>query len=227
MKKLFGVILLLALIAGAGVWYFVSFHLDNMIRQQIETAATRSLGTQVSVGKVETDLKNGTLTISGITVANPTGFRNPNAFTLGGIQAAVDYGTREIRRVVVERPEIVIEEIDGETNVAVLLANAEQDPEPTAAEEPGEPISLVIHHFRMNSSRAAFESASLERYSDLEIDAIEFLDIRGTPQEVAGQLARGILEEVATAAAIELLKATAAEKFEEATEKLQDLFKRD
>lgn len=227
MKKLLVVVLLLVVIAGAGAWYFVTFHLDNMIRQQIVQVAERSLKTRVHVGSVRTDLRKGTLTIEDITVANPPGFRNPNALALRGIEATVDYETREILRLVIENPEITIEERDDELNVAMLLSAAETEtaPEPETGGSP--PPQLVIHHFRMNSSRAAFESASLEHYSDVRVDAVELRDIRGTPQEVGEQILRGVLDEVVTAAAVELLTAKASEKIDEAAKKLEEFFKRD
>jgi hypothetical protein len=215
MKKLIGVLLLLLLIAGGAVWYFLAFRLDGAIRQQIEQVAEQSLGTDVRVGAVRTDLKTGSLTISDIEVANPPGYRNPNAFTLRGIEAAVDYGTFEVRRVIIEDPAIVIEEIDGETNIAELLAAAEQDVEAPPEEVAAGPPTIVIHHFRMNSSRAALESASLELFSDLRVDTIELRDIRGTPREVGQAIAREVLEETAKAAAIELMKAKAAQKLEQ------------
>ena len=220
MKKLIGILLLLLLVAGGVVWYFLAFRLDGLIREQIELVAERSLGTDVRVGSVVTDLKTGSLTISDIEVANPPGFRNPNALTLRGIEAAVDYGTREVRRVVIENPEIVIEEIDGETNIALLLQTAEQDVELPPADGSAEPPTIVIHHFRMNSSRAALESSSMELYSDLRVDTIELREIRGTPQEVGQAIAREVLEETAKSAAIELMKAKAAQK-------LDQLFNRD
>ena len=77
------------------------------------------------------------------------------------------------------------------------------------------PPTIVIHHFRMNSSRAALESASLELFSDLRVDTIELRDIRGTPREVGQAIAREVLEETAKAAAIELMKAKAAQKLEQ------------
>jgi len=116
MKKVMLALLFLLLIAGLGVWYFVSFRMDSMIEQRIETIGSSSFGTRVSVGTVTTDIRGGSLEISNITVANPPGFRNPTAFSLNNIEAAVDYATLDIRRVVIDRPEIVIEELGGETN---------------------------------------------------------------------------------------------------------------
>lgn len=220
MKKLLGVLLVLLLVIGGAAWYFTSFKLDGMIQGAIEQAGRDTLGTSVSVGNVHTDLKNGALTISNITVANPPGYKNQTAFTLNNIEAAIDYGTRDIKRVIIDKPEIVVEELNGNTNISQLLANLESAPaEPTPAAD-AEPPVITIHHFRMNESRASFESASMDRYSDIKVDAVELKNLKGTPDELAEVIGREVLDEVISAAAVELLKAKASEK-------LDDIFGRD
>jgi hypothetical protein len=221
MKKLLVAILVILLIAGAILWYFLSFRLDAVIKEQIELAGSRSLGTPVTVGSVTTDLRNGSLAIASIRVANPPGFENEFAISLNGIEAALDYGNFDVKRVIIDKPEIVIEERDGETNFSMMLAQVEQapaEPEPGADGETAPEI--VIHHFRMNESRASFESKSMDRYTDLEVDEIELRNLRGTPVEVSRAIAEEILSEVVSEAAKELLKAKAAEK-------IDDLFGRD
>ena len=218
MKKAITILLVLLLVAG-GTWYFVSFRMDSMIASNIETRASASLGTQVTVGTVSTDIKGGKLTISNITIANPPGFKNKNAFSLNGIEAAVDYSSYEFKHVVIDKPDIVIEEMGGETNFSRMLAGIEKqgsEPEPgsdPAADGKEEPI-IVIHHFRMNESRGSFESESLDKYSNLKIDAIELSNIKGTPTEVSKVITRKIVNEIAKEAAIELLKAKASEKID-------------
>lgn len=215
MKKVVITVLALLLLAGIAVWYFTSFRLDGMIKQQLEQVGSRTLGTSVSVGSLTTDLKNGSLTISGITIANPPGYKNDNALTLHGIEAALDYETLDIRRIIIEKPEIVIEEKNGESNFTELLAGMESNPEPEPVEEGTEPQVLVIHHFRMNESRAGFESESLDHYSDLKVKAIEVKNVKGTPAEVTQVIANEVIKEVASAAAIEILKAKASEKIDD------------
>jgi len=234
MKKALSILLVLLLVVGGGVWYFVTFRMDSMIESRIETLASTSLGTQVSVGEVKTDIKGGSLTISNVTIANPSGFRNENAFTLNGIEAAIDYANRDIKRVVIDRPEFVIEEIGGETNFSRIMAaleNQESGSNPEAETEPAangkEETVIVVRHFRMNESRAAFESESMDRYTDLKVDAIELSNIKGTPTEVANIIATEIIQEITREAATELLKAQARKQYEKAekkvTEKLKDL----
>lgn len=236
MNKALTVLLVLLLVVGGGVWYFVTYQLDSMIESRIETRASVSLGTQVSVGKVKTDIKGGSLTISNITVANPEGFKNKNAFSLNGIEAAVDYANLDIKRVVIERPEIVIEEMGGETNFSRFMAQLEKqqsqpdsetdsDPDSTPTAEGSEEPIIVVRHFRMNESRASFESESLDRYSDLEVDAVELNNLRGTPSEVGKIIATEIIEEITREAATELLKAQARKHYEKAEKKVSDKLK--
>jgi hypothetical protein len=229
MKKVFAVLFVFLLLAAGVTWYFVTFRMDAMIQERIEMAGTSSLGAQVKVGHVKTNIKDGSLTISSVTVANPPGFKNPNAFSLNGIEAAVDYSNLEIRRVVIDNPEIVIEELGGETNFSKMMDALERSGAASGGPETGseEPV-IVIHHFRMNESRAAFESESLDSYANIEVDAVELNDLRGTPTELSNTIARAILKEVSQEAATQMLKAQAKKHLGDAevkvSEKLKDLF---
>lgn len=71
MKKALTVLIVLLLLVGGAAWYFVTYRMDAMIEKQIETGGLISFGTRVSVGDVSTSIKDGTLTISEVTVANP------------------------------------------------------------------------------------------------------------------------------------------------------------
>jgi hypothetical protein len=231
MKKALGILLVLALVVGGVAWYFVSFKMDSMIEKTIEAHASASLGTMVTVGGVKSDIKGGSLSISNITIANPPGFKNKNAFSLNDIEAAIDYANFDIKRIVINNPEIVVEELGGKTNFDQIMAalnesssSSESEPEPASEEAKGakeEPI-YVIHHFRMNESRASFESESLDRYSDLKVDAIELSNIKGTRTEVGKIIASKIVSEITKEAATELLKAKASEKISDIFGKKKD-----
>ena len=227
MKKVLLVLLVLAAVVGGAVWYFTTYKMDAMIEQQVEKAGAASFGTPVSVGKVETNIKDGSLRISDITVANPSGFNNKNAFTLSGIEAAVDYSTWDIKRVFIEKPQIVIEEKDGSTNFNVMLDRLNQGekvPVETTPEGVEEPV-ITIHHFRMNESTAAFESKSMDRYSDLSIDEVEMTNLTGTPSELATIIATEVLNEVTKEAATEMLKAQARKKYDDVEQSVSDKLK--
>ena len=226
MKKALTLLVGLVVVVGGAAWYFVAFKMDATIEKTIEKHASASLGTLVSVGDVKSDIKAGSLSISNITIANPPGYKNKNAFSLNDIEAAVDYANFDIKRIVINNPEIVIEEMGGKTNFDQILAavnqagssseaEADADAEPGQAAEAEEEQIYVIRSFRMNESRASFESESLDRYSNLEVDAIEIRDIKGTRSEVSKIIASEVISEITKEAATEMLKAKASEKISE------------
>jgi len=229
MKKFLTFLLLVIVVVGGVAWYFTTYRMDSIIEHKVEQAGAAALGLPVSMGSVKTNIRDGSLQITDIVVPNPSGFRNKTAFTLKGIEAAVDYSTWDIKRVYINEPDIVIEEKDGKTNFDVMLERLNQGEEvPVDANGNGPEPVITIHHFRMNESRAAFESESLDRYSDVEIDAVELKNLKGTPSEVASIIASQVLKEITKEAATEMLKAQASKKYDEveksAKDKLNDLF---
>jgi hypothetical protein len=222
MKKVFLTLGLIVLVAVAAAWYFIAFQLDSVVETQIERAATLSLGSRVEVGGVRTNLRDGTLSIAEISVANPPGFENPYAIRLNSVEAAVDYSGMEIKRLVVEKPEFLVEEIGGKTNISEMLAALEAGKPAGGADAGGtgdgsaqkvEPV-ITIRHFRVDETRAAFESRSLDRYTDIKVDAIEMTDLKGTPTELAQQIGRKVLGELSSEAATEVLKAQAKKQLD-------------
>ncbi len=219
MRKLFLTLGLIMLVAIAAALYFISYRLDGVVETRIERAATMALGTRVEVGGVQTNLRDGTLKIAEISVANPPGFENAYAVRFHQVHAAVDYSAREIRHVVIENPEFIIEEAGGTTNFEQILQALQggRGNQPGQATADGANSSGVqgteqvisIKHFRISETRAVFESRSLDRYSNIEMDAIEMNNLRGTPAELADQIAREVVAELSSAAATEVLKAQA------------------
>jgi len=219
MRKLFLTLGAIVLVAVAGAVYFITYRLDSAVERQIEKAASMTLGTAVEVAGVQTSLRDGTLKIAEISVANPPGFENPIAVRLYELEAAVDYSGREITHVVIENPEFIIEERDGSSNFEHMLqsleagnANRPGTASDGGAAGSGAPVSepvISIKHFRINETRAVFESSSLDRYTDIEVDAIEMHNLRGTPSELAEQIAHEVVGELSSEAATEILKAQA------------------
>ena len=235
MKKLLLTLGAIVLVAIAGALYFINYRLDGVVETQIEKAASMALGTAVEVGGVQTNLRDGTLKISEISVANPPGFDNQFAVRLHDVGATVDYSSREIKQVVIENPEFIIEERDGSTNFEQILQALEAGNEtrPGTATDGGannsamqgsEPV-ISIKHFRINETRAVFESRSLDRYTDVEVDAIEMHNLRGTPAQLADQIAREVIGEISSEAATEVLKAQAKKQLKGVEGKAGDILR--
>jgi hypothetical protein len=89
----------------------------------------------------------------------------------------------------------------------------------------------VIRHFRIDQTRAVFESHSFDRFTDVEVDAIEMHNLRGTPTQLAEQITREVVGELSSEANSALLKAEARKKLgdveEKVSSKLRDLLGED
>ncbi len=227
MRKVFFTLGAIMLVAVAAAVYFVMFRLDGVVETRIEKVASMAFGSRVEVGGVRTNLRDGTLTVEQISVANPPGFENPYAVRLNAVEAAVDYDGLEVKRVVIANPEFYVEEHDGKTNFDQMLQALDAatgdpaDSGPGDAATKAEPV-IVIRHLRVDETRAAFESHTFDRYTDMHIDAIEMNNLRGTPSQLAGEIARKVVGELNSEASSELLKARAQKKVDDIQQKVND-----
>lgn len=123
--------------------------------------------------------------------------------------------------MVIDNPDIVVEEVGGRTNFDAMLAALEAQPNRPAGQGTKEPV-IVVRRFRMNESRATLDSESLGRETGLELDAVELNDLRGTPSEIARVIGAEILREVTRKTAGEMVKAEARKKLEDVEQKATD-----
>ncbi len=210
MRKLFMTLGLIMLVGAGVAWYFVTVRMDSMIESRLERVATTSLGNHVEVGGVETDMRKGTLNVREISIANPPGYKNPYAMRFSEVEASVDYDNLELKRVLIENPEFLIEELGGTTNFQQMLDALEAGESVVPPADPAKPEQeIVIRHFRIEGARAGFESSSLDRYTELPVDTIEMNDLQGTPTELANLIAKEVLRELSSEASIALMEAQA------------------
>lgn len=157
-KKLFFGILVLALIAGAALYFFGAKLLNNGIKQGVETVGPRVTQTPVSLGSVNISPFTGKGTLTSLNVGNPAGFKSENIFALGQIDVKVDTSTLFSDKIVIDqiiilRPEVSYEKTLTNSNLKQLLANIEtftgprqtSEPAPSAeAEDAGAKKQVVI-----------------------------------------------------------------------------------
>jgi hypothetical protein len=204
------------------------FHrLGGMMESEIQRAASEAFGAPVTVDDVQLDLINGVVRIKGLTIGNPPGVSGENALVFGSIEAAFDFESKEVSRVVFDRARIHIEEIDGETNVQRLKQSLESNISRETGAPSGSGEELVIRRFLMKSTTAVLESATLERISEVEIDEIEMHDLRGTPEQLAEVIAIRLLDEITQEAGQAMLRGQARQQLEDVEgkvgEKLREL----
>jgi len=222
MRKVLFTLVSIMLVAAAAAIYIITFRLDSIVETRIEKAASMAFGSRVEVGGVKTDLRAGTLTVEQISVANPPGFESPYAARLNAVQATVDYKGLEIKSVEIENPEFYIEEKGGKTNFEQMMRALDSEPAQAPDETPAKEPEIVIRHLRIDETRAAFESHTFDQYTDLQVDAIEMNNLRGTPTQLAEQIARELVGQLSSEAAAALVKAKGRKQLDKVQKKVDD-----
>jgi len=115
------VVLVIAVIAVA--WVFV----DSIAKAAIEKGGTAALGVATTVQSVSVSLLGGTVDLSGLLVANPTGFETPHLMESRAINIGVRPGsllsdTIEVNQFVIDGLDMYLEQQPGnKTNVGVVM----------------------------------------------------------------------------------------------------------
>ena len=152
MKKGLAVFGLLALLIAGGAWYLLS-GAGDFIRAQIEEQGSQYLGSAVTVANVDLALTDGRMTISDLSVKNPSGFSTENAFSVNAITLDLGEVISEpyvIQTVSINAPEILYEvDASGKGNLLALKDNVEanlpktqDEPAPESTDGPN-PLVIV------------------------------------------------------------------------------------
>lgn len=230
MKKLLIIIAVIIAILAIGATIFLG-KLDGLIADAIRTEGTNAIGTQVNVDNVVTDLRAGSAQINGLTIANPPGYQELNALSLGSFSTKVNYSEQLVDEIIIDKPTINAELIGTKSNFETLLENMPESTD-TETEEPteeSEDIVLTIKKLALTQAQVNLTSDKVGKHSFTMKDLI-ITDLVGTPEQIAqqvtDQLVAFITDEVKVVAGTLLaatLKAKASEEVsEKVTEALQD-----
>ncbi len=106
--------LAIVVIGGAGYWFLTSGTINELVKEQIQVQGGKATGQSVKVASVDINLLEGLGSISGLTVANPSGYKQANVFSLGTIALGIDVAslTEEpyiIDTLLISNPEVFVE----------------------------------------------------------------------------------------------------------------------
>lgn len=160
-KAIIGVVLLLVVAIGGGAFFLLS-NLDSLVKKAIEEVGTKVAGVKVSVSSVKISLSEGKGTISGLSVANPSGFKTPTAFTLGAVTVGIDTSTVTknpvvIKEISVAAPQVTYELGDGGSNFDAIQKNVQAFTGGSGKSEPaakgGEETKLIIDLLQLTDGK--------------------------------------------------------------------------
>ena len=233
-KVLIGLVVLIAIIAiGASI---LLSNLDGYIKDTIEAEGTAALGSQVSVGSVETDLANGKATIKGLSIANMPGYQAINAMQIDTLQADVDYQNRLVEEILIQQPIINAELKGSRSNFQDLVDNmpaaeeevADDDAtnEEAAGDGESEATEISIKSFKLNQATVNVTSDKLGQMSFV-MDDLEISNLIGTPEvistEITRRLTNHISQQVQKFAADKIKSEVKAEVRAKANEKMNEV----
>ena len=164
LKIALGVLAAVVVLLIVGVAVFFT-RLDSIVKQTVEREGTAQLDLATTLADADVSVLGGTLTLDGLTVANPPGYAAPNLFELGQVNVGVGYRDLtgdpvRIDSVDINSPSLVIERSGGEgglveqlrSNLQDLLDRLDQGDTTTAE---GEATKLLIDRLTVTGARVA------------------------------------------------------------------------
>lgn len=240
-KILGGLVAAVVLVVGLVIFLGLQ-NLNQIVKTAVETVGPDVIGTEVRLAEVNIEITEGRGELSGLTIANPKGFSNNNAFELGTIALQIDPASLTNDVIVIDEILIsganLLAEQKGMTgtNLQALMDNMQSgasakpeasEKETTASESSkGESVKLAVKKFTFSDSNLEVVT---EEWGDrtIKLPSISVANIGSekqglTPEQLAQAMIQPILKAAEKSVKKDLEK-LAKEKLEEkAREKLKD-----
>jgi hypothetical protein len=202
-RLVFGALALAVVLAAGGIAYLWS-SLDGIVERRIERDGTRMLGSEVSVGRVDLDLRRGTGRIHDLRVANPDGFEGDEAFAFERIELTMQPGSVRERPIRIEDVEIddatIWLEIDaqGRSNLDRLVRNTRAPKPPEPEDGPaGEPTRIAIARLDFLGGTLVLDPPGAGEPERLELLAFDKSQVGGARGATGGEIAKLLTQTLA------------------------------
>lgn len=235
-----GVVLVLVIL---GVTWFLG-SLDGIVKKQIEVVGTELTGTKVSVGGVSIKLADGNGRITGLTVANPKGYKTGDAFSMKLLQLGIDLQSLGkspliLNELVIDSPLVTMEmnEKGGSNlkeisdNVSSNTSAADKESSKAQQETGGEPLRILIRKLVIKDVGYAVHSQikKLENANGT-LPTITLANVGGnkggTPGEIGKIVFRSLTERVIKQTAEAGIKSVIENKVKDSVGGLGDALKK-
>jgi len=165
MKKILIGISAIVVVVVLAVVFFLG-NIDKIVKGALEGVGSELLGVPVKVASVKIELKSGSGQITGLTIANPTGYSAPNAFQMDMIRLGLNLGSLGKQPIVVDELKVVNPVVqlevkeDGSSNLKTLQDNIDKNrvkadkkavkQTSSDATQKGEPVRISIGKLSMS-----------------------------------------------------------------------------
>lgn len=246
MKKIFFGLFFTILVALAIGGYYLFNNLDSLIKMVIEEQGSKTTQTTVKVDAVKSNLVNGDIAIYDLTIANPSNFNFPYAFSLKEISTKVNIKSLKEEPYIID--EIVIRGVqvymevnkDKKINLNEIKNNLSTGSSPVSNkktqqsnESKNEP-RLIIRRMLFENGHINVKLTPLNNKKyDLKLPAFNMTNLGGKNGLTPSQLTKVILSRLSTQARkaikkngidreLDKLKAKVKNKVEEEKAKIKE-----
>ncbi len=154
----------IALLAVIVLVLIAFFSLDSLIEKGVETVGSRSLGVEVKLKRAHLSILKRRLTISGLEISNPEGFKTDSLFKVERASMAVRPLSLfkveiAVEAIVLNSPSLTIEQSASGTNLSKVLGNIEDsEPKQGGADDAGPEKTYRIKLLRLKDAKVTFSS---------------------------------------------------------------------
>jgi len=232
----------LVVIVAIGV-VFVLGQLGRLIEGAVEEHGPGMTGTSVELGGASVSLFSGEGELKNLSIGNPKGYSDDEAFDLGRIKIVIDpksltSNVIRIRSLVVDGPKLLAEfNPAGRNNLRAILDNVKAaaggsgGAAPSKGSGGGAQKKIIIDEFRFENAEARALAPAFKLDKTLKVPPVVLKNL-GAKQggaaasDIANQILRPIVDATVQAATREYVKAQKEKLGDEAKEKVLDkLFK--
>lgn len=210
-KRLIVLLVVLVILVIGGI-IFAFTRIDALFKKAVETGGTYALGVKTTLVSADVELTQGKVSMSGLNVANPDGYKSDKFFGLGA--GSVQVALQTVQQPVIEVPSLNLSDIrvnleksGGKANYKVILDNlarlgsGSKEPQPSSGTEKKFIINEVDIRNVVVHVDLIPEGGALTQV-DVPIEQIQLRNVgtasKGLP---AGELAKVIVKAVLTVAA--------------------------
>ncbi|MGI1679267.1 MAG: AsmA family protein [Cellvibrionaceae bacterium] len=172
--KIIGILIIILAAAIAGIAYYGYQNSGALIKDAVEKYGSEAIGTQVSLNTAKLNFDkdmNSSLKLSGLTVANPSGFSSDHALQLNEISVQLQPKSQTKELVIIDKilmsgAHIIAEEKNlNTTNLTTLADNLSQESSSTSQTSTNSSSSatpnLIVKSFEFNNATVDLISEQL------------------------------------------------------------------
>ena len=215
-------------------------NIDKIVKGALEGVGSELLGVPVKVASVKIELKSGSGQITGLTIANPTGYSAPNAFQMDMIRLGLNLGSLGKQPIVVDELKVVNPVVqlemkeDGSSNLKTLQDNIDKNivkadkkavkQTSSDATQKGDPVRISIGKLSMTGVTVHVNAPGQEPQTVVIPDIVE--DNVGNESGLSpGEIGKLIVGRIISSSLENTIKKSLLKKAGEATKGFFDGFK--